>query len=191
MSVPDSPITPSNASATPRRRGEEHAPVRYLRALYKRRWTAVTVFLIISVSSAVLTLTETPLYEARTQILIEKESSNVISFKEAFEQNQIADDYYQTQYKILQSRALARRALDSADLWTEPAPARPRVGWLAPVRSMLSMIGGRVDAVFEITHNSKGPITSSESAARSARIDDFLSGLIVAPVRSSRLVELK
>src|SRR5258708_7739527 len=122
MSLPDSSITPSVESAAPRPAGEDHGPSRYFRALYKRRWMAVTVFLIISVSSAVLTLTETPLYEARTQILIEKESSNVISFKEAFEQNQIADDYYQTQYKILQSRALAKRALDSANLWTEPAP---------------------------------------------------------------------
>ena len=36
------------------------------------------------------------------------------------EQNQIADDYYQTQYKILQSRALARRTLDELKLWDHP-----------------------------------------------------------------------
>src|ERR687884_900446 len=92
----------------------------YVKVLYKRRWTAATAFLVVFVGVAVYTFTATPIYEARTQILIEKENANVVTFKEAFEQNQIADDYYQTQYKILQSRALARRTLDALHMWDHP-----------------------------------------------------------------------
>src|SRR2546427_9429336 len=92
----------------------------YAKVLYKRRWPALTAFLIIVLSVCVYTFTATPIYEARVQILIEKENTNVVSFKEAFEQNQIADDYYQTQYKILQSRALARRTIDALKLWDHP-----------------------------------------------------------------------
>src|SRR5439155_12433783 len=89
----------------------------YVKVLCKRRWPALTAFLIIVLSVCVYTFTATPIYEARVQILIEKENTNVVSFKEAFEQNQIADDYYQTQYKILQSRALARRTIEALKLW--------------------------------------------------------------------------
>src|ERR1700674_4664577 len=92
----------------------------YVKVLYKRRWTAMTAFLIVFVTVTIYTFTATPLYEAKVQILIEKEATNVVSFKEAFEQNQVADDYYQTQYKILQSRALARRTLDGLKLWNHP-----------------------------------------------------------------------
>src|ERR1700681_3819781 len=92
----------------------------YVKVLYKRRWTAITAFLIVFLTVTIYTFTATLLYEAKVQILIEKEATNVVSFKEAFEQNQIADDYYQTQYKILQSRALARRTLDALKLWNHP-----------------------------------------------------------------------
>src|ERR1700730_18567546 len=62
----------------------------YVKVLYKRRWTAITAFLIVFLTVTVYTFTATPLYEAKVQILIEKEATNVVSFKEAFEQNQIA-----------------------------------------------------------------------------------------------------
>ena len=93
----------------------------YVRVLYKRRWTAITAFLVVFVSVDDLRVHRHAHLPAKVQILIEKENANVVSFKEAFEQNQIADDYYQTQYKILQSRALARRTLDALQLWDAPA----------------------------------------------------------------------
>src|SRR5260370_5113183 len=76
----------------------------YVKVLYKRRWTGIAVFVLVFVTGAIQTFTPTPNYDARVQLLIEKENSNVVNFKEAFEQNRITDDYYQTQYKILQSR---------------------------------------------------------------------------------------
>src|SRR5436190_20505817 len=54
----------------------------YVRVLYKRRWVALTAFLIVVISMSVYTFTATPIYEARVQILIEKENSNVVTFKE-------------------------------------------------------------------------------------------------------------
>src|SRR5438270_1628781 len=99
--------------------GEVHL-LDYVKVLYKRRWTAITAFLVVFLSVTIYTFTATPIYEAKVQILIEKENTNVVTFKEAFEQNQIADDYYQTQYKILQSRALARRTIDLMKLWDHP-----------------------------------------------------------------------
>ncbi len=83
----------------------------------------------MSCRSRSYTFTATPIYEARVQILIEKENSNVVTFKEAIEQNQITDDYYQTQYKILQSRALARRTLDALNLWND-TQFNPPESWI-------------------------------------------------------------
>jgi len=78
----------------------------YVRILHRRRWTAITAFLLVAIAVTVDTFTATPIFQAKVEILIEKENSNVVNFKEAYEQNQITDDYYQTQYKILQSRGL-------------------------------------------------------------------------------------
>ena len=69
------------------------------------------------------TYTRTPIYQASAQIQIEDENQKVVPFQEVT-QREIGWDtseYYQTQDKILQSRSLARRTLDSANLWTHPA----------------------------------------------------------------------
>src|SRR6266853_713090 len=120
-SAPGSSGAPLSAQGDPElgSGGEVHLSD-YLRVLYKRRWPAVTAFLLVFVSACIYTFTATPIYSARVQILIEKEASNVVAFKEAVEQNQSTDDYYQTQYRILQSRALARRTLNALKLWHHP-----------------------------------------------------------------------
>ncbi len=86
--------------------------VDYLRILHKRRWTALSAFLIVVVAVTVYTFTATPVFEARTRLLIESDNPNVLNFQEVIDEQGTKADYYQTQYNILQSRALARRTLD-------------------------------------------------------------------------------
>jgi hypothetical protein len=123
----------------------------YVRVVYRRRYTAITAFLVILVSVVVYTYTRTPIYQARAQLQIDYENQKVVPFQEVT-QREIGWDtseYYQTQYKILQSRSLARRTLDSANLWTHPA------------------FGGSRPAT----------PSSSEDPSQSAAIDALLGGL--------------
>jgi capsular exopolysaccharide synthesis family protein len=156
----------------------------YLRVLYKRRWPALTVFLIVFVGTCIFTFTATPIYNARVQLLIEKENTNVVTFKEAVEQNQLTDDYYQTQYKILQSRALARRTLDSLHAWHFPQFDSPETGRSRSVRATIAGWFSR-DGTREIE-----PPAPDETKAQSRTIDVFLKDLNVTPVRNSRLVDV-
>jgi succinoglycan biosynthesis transport protein ExoP len=166
----------------------EHHLADYLKVLSKRRWTAITAFLLVFVSVTVYTFTATPIYQVRAQLLIEKENSNVVTFKEAFEQNQITDDYYQTQYKILQSRALARRTIEAQKLWNAPilgGGAHAEVATFSLLRPSTWMLAVR---------SSPAPVRppdADETKTQSHVIDQFLAGLTVAPIRNSRLVDLK
>jgi capsular exopolysaccharide synthesis family protein len=170
-------------------RHEAHL-IDYIKVIYKRRWTALTAFLIVVLSICIYTFTATPIYEARVQILIEKEASNVVTFKEAFEQNQITDDYYQTQYKILQSRALARRTLDALKLWDDPR-FNPRTDENS--RSVGRTITDSLRSVTGWFSRSKAvePGAGDETKSESPTIDRFLSALTVSPVRNSRLVDIR
>ncbi|MBZ5558457.1 MAG: polysaccharide biosynthesis tyrosine autokinase [Acidobacteriia bacterium] len=163
----------------------------YVKVLYKRRWTAITAFLIVVLSVSVYTFTATPIFEARVQILIEKENTNVVTFKEAFEQNQITDDYYQTQYKILQSRALARRTIDALKLWDQPQFNPPPDNSLT-VRKMLLAPAVLVAGWFNAASAKPGELPlPDETRKQSSIIDRFLGALTVSPVRNSRLVDVK
>jgi polysaccharide biosynthesis transport protein len=157
----------------------------YLRVLYKRRWPALTMFLVVFLSTCIFTFTATPIYNARVQILIEKEASNVVTFKEAVEQNQVADDYYQTQYKILQSRLLARRTLDSLQLWHNPQFDSTEIGSKGARGTIAAIFSSSKD-----TGKIAEPPGPEETKAQSRAIDQFLKDLVVSPIRNSRLVDV-
>src|SRR5262245_37561568 len=154
----------------------------YVRVLYKRRWTAVTAFLTVFVAVTIYVFTATPRYTSRAQILIEKENANVVSFKEAFEQNQITDDYYQTQYRLLQSRALARRTLDSLQLWNHPQFSPPRTNTIS-VGALVRASAAKVDSWFTTAPPVEEP-AADETKGQSAAIDRFLDALTVSPIRN-------
>ncbi|PYQ99801.1 MAG: hypothetical protein DMF96_05655, partial [Acidobacteria bacterium] len=94
--------------------------LKYVKVFYKRRRMAITTFLLVVGSVTVYTFTATPIFEAKTRLLIEAENRNVVSFKAVLDEDQTRADYYQTQYNLLQSRALALRTIDQLKLWETP-----------------------------------------------------------------------
>jgi capsular exopolysaccharide synthesis family protein len=142
------------------------------------------------------TMLATPVYEARTRLLIEMDNPEVVNFKPVIPKEQIATDYYQTQYELLQSRTLARKTLDKLDLWNHPefgggTTSRPggiqpdRWEWLRSTWFASFFSGQRENA------RSTPPASSTEDfAPGSPQVDAFLAHLIVGPVRNTRLVDL-
>jgi capsular exopolysaccharide synthesis family protein len=179
-----SPAAPP-AAAAPVAPGIEPAPdaghiVDYLRVLHKRRWTAGTAFLVIFLGVMLYTFTVTPIYEARTRLLIEADNPNVVNFQEVIDEQGAKADYYQTQYSILQSRVLARKTIDELQLWNHPYLGGD--GDAGPGLFSRMFGGGEAGA------STPG---AGETVEQSRAIDEFLSQLTVSPIRNSRLVDLK
>jgi succinoglycan biosynthesis transport protein ExoP len=178
----------------------------YLRILYKRRRVAITTFLVIFVAVVVWTFTQTPIFAAKVQLLIEPENQNVVSFKEVLEQDKSTTDYYQTQYKILQSRKLARKTIESTGLWNHPEFAGRDAGGVGSGLLSSVGLGGAEKKTGTANHvadppapsgtdspaatASVPPVVADESPAQSQVIDSFLKHLTVSPIRNSRLVDL-
>jgi succinoglycan biosynthesis transport protein ExoP len=170
----------------------------YIKVLYKRRMTAMAVFTLVVGSVTVYTFTATPIFQAKARLLIEAEDQNVVSFKQVVEEDQTKADYYQTQYSILQSRSLARRTLEQLKMWDKaPFGGQPdqsfsvkKAVFGAPavvVSAVGSLFGRGGDEKIQ-----KNQIPGAdETAAQSRAIDAFLAHLTVAPVRNSRLVDVK
>lgn len=160
----------------------------YVRVLYKRRWLALTAFLLVLGTVAVYTLTATPIYEAKSRLLIESDERNVVSFKQVVDEDQTKADYYQTQYNILQSRALARKTLDSLKLWDNKhfggAPAKKGFSFAGAIKGLFASSSEPAVAENAIPE-------ADETQAQSRAIDAFLARLTVSPVRNSRLVDVR
>ena len=177
----------------------------YLRVLYKRRRMAVTVLLLVATTGIVRTSMLIPIYEGRVRLLLDGERLNIVKqFQDVVDPESSSLSYFQTQFIILQSRSLARRTLISLNLLppaqqrrsqsqpTAPDPRRPDppsalAGAFATAMDFISHPFGADDQ----PHASLAPQTSNELAAEERQIDAFLSGLSVAPIPSSRLVDLR
>ena len=167
----------------------------YVRVIYKRRWVAIPVFLAVFAIGAINSYRTTPLYKASTQILIEKDTPKVGDLSTIFQQNDgwYNDDFYQTQYRILQSRSLGRKTAEAMHLDKHPALARASQEVRAPWT-----LRGAVAGAVGIVKTAVGSAPAQEPPQKAAKDDDpysryaniVLGALDVAPVRNSRLVDI-
>jgi len=81
----------------------------------RRKWIVAVTAAVILVAVTAISFLTPPTYTAKGQILIEREP-NILSFENMFQIEPLSDDYYQTQYKLLQSRALAGETIDRIKL---------------------------------------------------------------------------
>jgi capsular exopolysaccharide synthesis family protein len=174
----------------------------YLRVVYRRRWIALPVFLVLFVIGAVNALRMTPVYQAHAQLLIQKDAPTVARLDQIFEAQDTwsESDFYQTQFRMLQSRTLARRTIDAMKLWSAP-----RLGNGPVPKAEISLSGFFWQGVGYLASVAKKPFAEAppavaatdvekvdgETMQQSWRIDQFLSGLSVVQVRNSQLVEIR
>ena len=88
----------------------------YVRVIVKRRRMIISLFSCILAAGLISTFTATPIYEATASIIIEKEKANIVTFSEFMSEDLYGVEYYQTQYKILESRAVARKVIQQLGL---------------------------------------------------------------------------
>jgi polysaccharide biosynthesis transport protein len=93
----------------------------YLMILMKRRWTILVVFVCVFTVGALRTLTETPIYQATVQLLIERQAPRILAQPEGLSSEySSSEEFYQTHYKLLEGKALARKIVQKLDLKNNP-----------------------------------------------------------------------
>ena len=177
-------------------------PTDYVRILYKRRWVAIPAFLLVFVSGALETIRAVPIYEARTQLLIERDSRRPTSIDAALQDpggGYYDDGFYFTQYKIIQSRSMALRTVEALDAQGKPEKVPAPSGFSF---SLTGLVGSGLSTVIGLVATRPAPAapradseaeaaTAVETAAQSARVGRFLAQLTVTGVRNSSLVDLR
>ena len=154
----------------------------YWRILVKRRWTVLAALGIVLASTLVGTLLMTPIYRATTSLQIERDTIKVVDVEGvAPVEGSGGNDFYQTQYELLKSRALAQRVASQLDLAQGDLLDRisPKSPWAA-LSGMFSRGGD------EAGEPSDAAIEQREDAATRA----IMEGLRIEPVRNSRLVRV-
>ncbi|HOD28121.1 MAG TPA: polysaccharide biosynthesis tyrosine autokinase [Syntrophales bacterium] len=157
----------------------------YLRVVLKHRWTIATVFAVVFVSVLIFTFTATPIYMGTARVIIEKENPKVVSMQEVMTVDSSGLDYYQTQYKIIESRSVAREVVRRLKLdQHEEFVPKPKEGLFYDIVYFVPNTIGYIASLFKTDEAAKK--TKSDSAI----VNAFLQRVKVTPIRNSRLVDI-
>jgi len=156
----------------------------------RRRKKVVLACLIISVLLVgVASLMMQKIYKATVTVEIAPEDPKVTGFQEVMEiKKQEQDEFYETQYKLLRSRSLAREVITKLDLKSHPEfDLNKKPGMftmakniiLSPIQKILS------------SGNDEYPIEHEKELTEQQKlVNAFLARVSVTPDRESRLVEV-
>ncbi len=138
----------------------------YLRIFVKRRWTILAVLVTVVSLAALKTFTATPIYQATVQLLIERHPPRVLETQTQPSYDYYGEEFYQTQYKLLESRALAKKVADKLKLKSR-----------LPYAKMFADLPADVDQ-------------TTKQRLEESLVDAVAGGIEVEPVRTSRLVNV-
>jgi succinoglycan biosynthesis transport protein ExoP len=170
---------------------EEEVHLRdYLGVIMKRKWVVLTFLASVMIITMVITFTTTPQYVSTAVIKIgdAQNSSDPLKILQTSQQ----PDYYQTQYEILKSDALAEKVIRKLDLAKNP-------DFRKTDNVLLRAIGKVIDSVVDgvSTLLSSVSVGNSEKATHRSStempaylINSFLSKVDVVPVKNSQLVQV-
>ena len=154
-----------------------------LAVVFKHYRLIAAVFAVVVSIAMLESYSATPLYRSQARIVIQDERSTAIgalnSTDPAYWQD--PEPYFNTQYRILQSRGLARRIIRKI-----PPPPAAQPGTFARVVSLPRQLLNRWRSQPAKPEAPGRDETASESAA----IGGFLAGLEIVPVKGTRLVEI-
>jgi polysaccharide biosynthesis transport protein len=156
-----------------------------LAVVFKHLRLIGAVFAIVVSIAMLESYSATPMYRALARIVIQDERSTAIGNLNANDPTywQDPEPYFNTQYRILQSRGLARRVIKHL-----PPPPAVQPTTFSRALSLPRQLVERLRAK-PATTEPEAP-SKDETAAESAAIGAFLSGVEIVPIKGTRLVEI-
>lgn len=143
----------------------------YWAVIVKRRWLGIGFLLVLVVLTALYSLARTKIYTATAQVMIEKNNPNVLSPSEFFAGEMQTPEFLQTQYRIIESRSLARDVVRRLNLSHDPEFVSPEE--ILPTGANAAT--GRVE---------------EDSLLEERVVADVMKRIQVSPIRNSHLINI-
>ncbi|MFZ2054761.1 MAG: polysaccharide biosynthesis tyrosine autokinase [Candidatus Aminicenantales bacterium] len=164
----------------------------YWRLILKRKWVAITFAGAVILLTAILSFLQTPQYESTATLLIEEETSRILSIDEALgDQAQVVRDLrgYNTQLQLLKSKSLAERVARRLSLLSRPefgAGREAKTSLFAGIKYIITFRW--LSSGSRPSEDTANPLIPANPYSRIA--NSLLQGIEVSPVRDTKLVQV-
>jgi capsular exopolysaccharide synthesis family protein len=154
------------------------APIlmQYIRMAVRWRWMILGAIALALLIGVIVTLMATPLYTASTRIEIAREANRIVEVSSVEPDSTNGEqEFYQTQYGLLRSRALAERVVRELRLADDAA--------------FFSMFGR--EQQFEAGASGGRPSAANRDERARLAVTILLKNIDITPIRLSRLVDIE
>ncbi|GGA64570.1 chain-length determining protein [Neiella marina] len=163
---------------------------KYLLILQRNKGWILACCLLFMFAAIALSMTMTPLYRATAVMLIEAEQNRAVSIEEVYSGiDSSKKEYYQTQFEILKSTAIATKVIDRYQLTERPEfrPNNPVRSWINSVKSEIKSL-----PILDDLFPPKQQPSAEQVAEASYRnvLNLFKSRLSIDPIPQTQLVKI-
>ena len=164
--------------------------MQYWNIIVNRRWIAITFTTAVVVLTSIFTFTATPIFRATATLLIEEESSKLLSIEDEFgNKRQISDlRDFRTQINLMKSLSLCESVAEKLNLSTRVDfgfGKKPRKSLLTPMKEFITL-------KWIFTNNKDRselrPINRENQYSQFAHM--IVNGISAEPVRDTKLVNV-
>jgi len=180
---------------------DENPIHRYIDVLLRRKKVIIAFFAIVLVTTLIGTVTTEPVYKATAKVEISLENPKVVNFDQVVEVETRSAEFYETQYLLLKSKALAKQVVEKMNLAKHPEfnPEDQTPGILDRIKSgIFGTLGGAISGVKNLFIRPAGNDSGSgneeaylsEMTKQDNLVNAFVGRLTINPVGNSRLVDI-
>lgn len=157
-------------------------------AFTRRKWLIMSLAAIMATLALVYSLAMTPIYRASGVIKIDAESKAILDYgvEKATTTRLTNEEFMRTQYKILQSRQLARRVIDTLALEETLMPKEDPNAEKPFYADIIQNLKNEIKSAASSTAGNKPPASTEETVIPPEVI--FLESLRIQPGGKSQLV---
>lgn len=158
--------------------------------LWRRKWSIVSLTVLVMMLAALIVLNLTPIYSAVSTLLIEQRTGKTLSIEEVYGLEGGSSEYLQTQFELLKSRELAERVVLELHLTEHPEfdPRQEVEPWFDAkglftdfdIRRLLPMA---MPEDFDDAQMSEAEIFDSV-------VDNLIGRIQISPVMKTQLVKI-
>jgi len=184
--------TPQYAAGSPKEDDDEIDLRELLAVVRRRKGTIVLIALLATVAAFVATMMMTPIYRASTTLQIDTAQAKVLNYDVDANGGAAikSRDYYQTQFEILKSRALARRTIDEMGLESTLKGDQVAKPYFSEITARLKSWVFGEESQTDPDLVDEDVTEASFTRASTAMENRLIGALTVSPVRNSQIVRL-
>lgn len=160
--------------------------------IWQRKWGIVALVLIVSMVATLAAFAITPIYRAAATLLIEKNTAKVVSIEQVYGLDGGSNEYLQTQFELLKSRALAERVVRQLKLTVHPEfDPRQQAEPLLDIKGLLANFGFNNALPVTLPGDLGKKVVPTDSEIFDIVTKAFMERISIEPQGKSQLVKVQ